>query len=138
MVKVVVSEDDSLTAEMAGYTFHFYTNVDGKMVFERWIGNGHRKLVLDPADDGIARNPGDVSLERNLTVARLPEIARGAALLRVVVWDWDPDTKRRSVHDIVEGEPKQLIRFFNRKRDEWIGLGCDPTARIEVVPQDSH
>ena len=138
MVSIVVSKDDVLSVEMDGYSFHFYTNVDGKMVFERWIGNGHRKLVLDPADDSINRNPGDVSLERNLTVARLPEIARGAALLRIVVWDWDPNTKSRSVHDIVEGEPRQLIRFFNRKRDEWISLGCDPVARIEVVPENRH
>jgi len=136
MVQVVVSKDDSLSVEMDGYTFHFWTNSDGQVVFERWIGNGHRKLILDPKDDAINRNPGDVSLERNLTEKRLPDVVRGAARIRVIVWDWDPDTKSRMVHDIAEGEPKWVMRFFNKKRDEWIGLGCDPTARLEVVPEE--
>ena len=136
MIQLTVPGDESLEVQMAGYSLRFYVNSEGKLVFTRNIGDGYRELVLDPVDDAIPRNPGDVPLDQNLTEKRLPALVQDAKTLRVVVWDRDADTGHRMVHDIVEGTQGQIIRFFNKRRGHWIDLGCDPTARLEVVREE--
>jgi hypothetical protein len=79
-------------------------------------------------------DPRDVPLDRNLTELRLPASARDAKTIRVIIWETDADTGARSILDIVEGGRREIIRWFNRHRQQWAEQGRTNTARIEEVP----
>jgi hypothetical protein len=137
VIEIKVPEGESASITVAGYTFLISKQEDGQVAIDRWIDGQHREIKLDPVEDAKPQpDPRDVPLNRNLTELRLPEQARKANTIRCIVWERDADTGARSILDIVEGSRKDIIRFFNRKREDWASTGGSETARIEVVPDE--
>lgn len=136
MIEIKVPEGESASITIAGYTF-LIGKQDGQVIVDRWIDGQHHEIKLDPVEDAKPRpHFGDVPLSRNLTELRLPEQARKANTIRCIVWEHDEDTGARSILDIIEGGRKEVIRFFNRKREDWANTGRSDTARIEAVPDE--
>ena len=137
MIKVDIPEGESLEVSVAGYTFFIARWDEDRVEISRWINGHHRQIMLNPKEDAVPPvDPRDVPLDRNLTLKRLPAEAQAADLIRVVVWEKDRDTGSRSVLNIVEGTPRQIISFFNGNREMWASTGGSDTARIEVVKRE--
>ena len=137
MIRVEVPEGESLEVSIAGYTFFIAKMEEDRVEVSRWCNGHHRQINLSPLEDARPPvDPRDVPLDRNLTQRRLPEAARAAETLRVIVWEVDKDTSSRSILDIVEGTPNQIIRIFNSNREMWASTGGSDTARIEVVKRE--
>lgn len=137
MITLRVPDGETATIDIAGYTFFIARMASDRVVVERWIDGQHHVMDLNPVEDAKPRvDPRDVPLDRNLTELRLPESARKAETIRVIVWETDADTGARSILDIVEGGRREIIRWFNRYRRQWAEQGRTNTARIEVVPDD--
>lgn len=134
MIEIKVPEGESLEIRFGDYTIFLCRSDDGHVVMDRWINGVLRTIKLDPAEDSVPLpHPSKVSLDRNLTIKRLPLGMAAAETLRAIILEQDPETGARSVLDIAEGDPHDLIRCFNQLRKRWLGQGaCE--ARLEVVP----
>lgn len=76
------------------------------------------------------------SINRNLTKLRMPEKLRDAKMVRLLVWEPDPERPDfRYIFDIAEGTPEWIIKFFNKSRQHWIDCGCLDEATFERVPE---
>ena len=129
-VSVNVPNGQTVLVVVGDYTLHV-SNVNGKV---------NCKTVKDeafeadlPAPLQYQRHAQDVEIGKNLTMNRIPIVARQTSTCRVIVWEFDKETGSRSVLDIAEGTHKDIIWFFNKNRKDWIERGCHEYARIEPV-----
>jgi hypothetical protein len=89
----------------------------------------------------------DLDINKNLTEKRLG--LPGTELIRLIIWEntteesWERkdgnwvtvDVPRRMVYDIVEGTRRQMIRWFNNHREDWLAHGVGKIdVRAETVP----
>lgn len=133
MIRLVVPPGQELEVRVGDATLHL-RQVDGVIRVDAIHHATKHALVLDPVLDREEKpGPNDVSLGRNLTMLRIPEMMRRADAIRLVVWNRDQGDGIM-VHDIIEGTPAQIINTFNANRRGWIGRGCRDLARLEVVP----
>lgn len=132
---VTLTDGDDLVVNATGYEITI-SATDGKVVVK---ASGYERaephmLILNPEIDSVpAPHLNAISLDRNLTVARLPPGMRGRKTLRLIVWNKDPYSDARTILDIFEGPPLNLIRFFNRRRSDWVKYSDACDARLEVV-----
>lgn len=87
----------------------------------------------------------DVRLDRNLTKLRLSEEMRNADRFLLIIWDLEyhnterfGDRPGRSIRDIIEVfSSKELIRYFNKHRNQWDGttLGQTDLKKVEDLPK---
>jgi hypothetical protein len=61
-----------------------------------------------------------IPLDRNLTINRLPKELQGEKIIRMIVFELiyirDQDEPAKTINDIAEGTPKQIIKIFNLNR----------------------
>ena len=77
-----------------------------------------------------------LDLSKNLTEKRMG--LSGIEFVRFVVKEQREEDGYWYVHDIIEGNRKVMIRYFNRKRIIWSTLGGGGVVWLEEVKVSSH
>lgn len=73
-----------------------------------------------------------LDLSRNLTEKRIPAHLQGFDHYRMIIWEIDPDTNCRFVHDIFESAGKFAIHYFNKSRTRWSAEGLQVSLEPAV------
>lgn len=133
MIKIELPDGDEVAVVVGNFTWTIANKAGvAKTVC---VDNNNGFEADEPVAEPV-KQPMDVELAERLTMKRIPPAARATAMCRIIVWDVDPQTGSRSVHDIIQGSKKDIIWHFNHHREDWIEQGCSKYARIEPVNED--